>query len=290
MPGGRVVILNEPLAQELGTAVGDDVLLRTGKPSPIATEMLLGRRDDTVSTLRLTVVAIGDEAAVKWQLHLDLGKELTVLDEGGRETRLRFVALLQGSVLQSELLAAEAQLVWLFPSITGQGFSLIDASREQLTDVERALERALDRFSFDAARTSRRLAEFLAVQNTYLFTFQSLGGIGLLLGTAGLAVVLLRNLWERRGEPSLMRTLGFSRAAIAGMVLSENAALLIAGLFSACFSALGRHCAGDRRSADRSAVALCRTDSRGRFPYRHCRRRRGTCARHACPCIDGASR
>jgi len=87
-------------------------------------------------------------------------------------------------------------------------------------------------------RTSRRLAEFLAVQNTYLSTFQSLGGIGLLLGTAGLAVVLLRNVWERRGELSLMRTLGFSQVAIAGMVPSENAALLIAGLFSACFSAL----------------------------------------------------
>jgi len=133
------------LAQELGVAIGDDVLLRTGKPSPTATETLLGRRDDTVSTLRLTVAAIipaeglgafgisprqaapkntylplatlrralqqsnrinavlvaaiGDEAAVKWQLHLDLGKDQIVLDEGGRETRLRFVALLQGSVL-----------------------------------------------------------------------------------------------------------------------------------------------------------------------------------------------
>jgi len=234
---GRSVILNQSLADELGAAIGDDVLLRTGKPSPIATETLLGRRDDTVSTLRLTVAAIGDEAAVKWQLHLDLGKDLTVLDEGGRETRLRFVALLQRSVLQSELLVAEAQFVLLFPSITGQGFFLIDAPREQMADIERTLERALDRFSFDAARTSRRLAEFLAVQNTYLSTFQSLGGIGLLLGTAGLAVVLLRKLWERRGELSLMRTLGFSRVAIAGMVLSENAALLIAGLFSARFSA-----------------------------------------------------
>lgn len=124
MPTGRVVILNEPLAQELGAAIGDDVLLRTGKPSPIATEMLLGRRDDTVSTLRLTVTAIGDEAAVKWQPHLDLGKDLTVLDEGGRETRLRFVALLQRSVLQSELLVAEAQFVRFFPSITGKGFPL----------------------------------------------------------------------------------------------------------------------------------------------------------------------
>ena len=43
---------------------------------------------------------------------------------------------------------------------------------------------------------------------------------------------------EYMAVASLMRTLGFSRATIAGMVLSENAALLIVGLFSACFSAL----------------------------------------------------
>jgi hypothetical protein len=35
-----------------------------------------------------------------------------------------------------------------------------------------------------------------------------------------------------------MRTLGFSRPAIASIVLSENAALLISGLFSGCLAAL----------------------------------------------------
>ena len=55
---GRAVILNEPLATELGVAAGDDVLLRIGKPSPISTETLLGRRDDTTLTLRLTVASI----------------------------------------------------------------------------------------------------------------------------------------------------------------------------------------------------------------------------------------
>jgi len=38
------------------------------------------------------------------------------------------------------------------------------------------------------------------VQNTYLGTFQILGGLGLLLGSAGLGIVVLRNVLERRGE------------------------------------------------------------------------------------------
>ena len=58
-----------------------------------------------------------------------------------------------------------------------------------------------------------------------------------MLGTAGLATVMLRNIGERRGELSLMRTLGFSNAAVAGLVLFENAALLVTGLLVGCLAA-----------------------------------------------------
>jgi len=42
------------------------------------------------------------------------------------------------------------------------------------------------------------------VQNTYLNTFQVLGALGLLLGSAGLGVVVLRNVLERRAELAAM--------------------------------------------------------------------------------------
>ncbi len=45
-----------------------------------------------------------------------------------------------------------------------------------------------------------------------------------------MGAVLLRNVWERRGELALMRALGFSRRALGWTVLAENAALVAAGL------------------------------------------------------------
>jgi len=68
------------------------------------------------------------------------------------------------------------------------------------------------------------------VQNTYLSTFQSLGALGLLLGTIGLAVVQLRSVLERRGELALMRAAGFPPGRLVRMVVSENAVLLLGGL------------------------------------------------------------
>ncbi len=79
---------------------------------------------------------------------------------------------------------------------------------------------------------------FFAVQNTYLATFRSLGALGLLLGTFGLAAVQLRSVLERRGELALLEATGFRRRRVAKMVLLENAALLIAGLIIGIVAAL----------------------------------------------------
>jgi putative ABC transport system permease protein len=74
------------------------------------------------------------------------------------------------------------------------------------------------------------LASYLAVENMYLSTFQALGGLGLMLGALGLAVVMLRSVWERRGELALLRALGYRRRVLGRLVFVENGLLLAAGL------------------------------------------------------------
>jgi len=87
-------------------------------------------------------------------------------------------------------------------------------------------------------RSGDRLAEFLAIQNTYLSTFQSLGGLGLLLGTIGLAAVQMRNVFDRRREFALLRATGFRRRTLAWLVVLENFLLLAVGLAIGCLAAL----------------------------------------------------
>ena len=59
---------------------------------------------------------------------------------------------------------------------------------------------------------AERLQSYLDAENAYLATFQALGGMGLLLGTLGLTVVLVRSVWERRGELAALAR----RSAFAG--------------------------------------------------------------------------
>lgn len=212
------------------------------------------------------IPVIADESAVRWQLHAKLGDDLSIPDDHGRLHKLRIVGMLKNSVLQSELIVAESNFTRLFPARSGYSFFLIDtlsmegagAARghrepspssqaweapETNDKIERlnrppvtnetlsaALETSLAAYVFDVQSTVDRLGEYLAVQNTYISTFQTLGGLGLILGVAGLSAILIRQVWERRAELALMTALGFRRRDVRRIVLLENMAVLFAGV------------------------------------------------------------
>ena len=71
--------------------------------------------------------------------------------------------------------------------------------------------------------------------------------LGLLLGTFGLATVLLRNVLERKRELALLGAVGYRRAHVMMMVVAENVLLLVAGL------AMVRSAAGDPSPGGRGA-------------------------------------
>lgn len=179
------------------------------------------------------IPAFADYNSAVWILHLGLGKDLVLEDQTGREIRLRLVGLLHKSLFQSEVLISEKNFVEHFPRQTGYSFFLVgsppgdDTAQSRITGI---LEGGLDSFGFDVTSSAERIAAFQAVENTYIATFQTLGGLGLLLGTIGLGVVLLRNVLERRGELATLRAFGFRRALLARMVLAENGVLLVIGI------------------------------------------------------------
>ncbi len=184
------------------------------------------------------IPVFGEKNTVAWMLKSGLGGEVIVPDERGRPVKLRIVGLLQDSVFQSGLLMSEENFLKLYPSHAGYNVFLVRAPAERPTAVKTLLERTLAPQGFEVTRSAERLAMYLAVENTYLSTFQMLGGLGLLLGALGLAVVLLRGVWERRGELALLRALGFRSGALGWLVLAENGFLLALGLGVGTLSAL----------------------------------------------------
>ena len=184
------------------------------------------------------VPAIGDANSLAYALHLSVGEDFILNPDTDNPIRLRIVAALTDSIFQSELIIGEQHFVRLFPAHEGYRFFLVDAQADQTAEVTAALEDRLADYGFDVTSAPERLAAFHRVENTYLATFQTLGALGLLLGTLGLGTVLLRNVLERRRELALLRAVGYGTGHVSLMVLVENGLLLFGGLGAGTVSAL----------------------------------------------------
>jgi ABC-type lipoprotein release transport system permease subunit len=176
------------------------------------------------------VPAIGDQASVMWAMHKSLGDTLAYEDERGRPFEVRIVGTLAGSLLQGTLLIAEGRFEERFPSESGYRTFLVDAPPERAQAVSAHLSEALQDVGLELTPAAVRLEEFNAVQNTYLLVFAALGALGMLLGSVGLGIVVLRNALERRGELAIVRAVGFPLRAIRALLAGEHALLIALGL------------------------------------------------------------
>ena len=145
------------------------------------------------------IPVIADANSMTYVLHHKLGEDMTIT-AGGRPTQLRFVAALDDSIFQGELVMSQANFLKLFPEQEGYQSLLVQTSPEQIAGTSKAIEEALADFGADATSTAERLASFHQVENTYLSTFQMLGGLGLLLERSVLPRFCCGMCWSAGGN------------------------------------------------------------------------------------------
>lgn len=176
------------------------------------------------------IPVFAEQNSAMWMLKTGVGGIVDGVDGDGRPVKFRLVGTLQDSVFQSELLTSDANFRKLYPRTEGFRVFLLDVPPGKDATVKRLVETGLQTHGLAVSPTQDRVAAYQAVVGTYLTTFQLLGGFGLLLGILGLAVVILRGVWERVGELALLRAVGYRTRALQTMILAENVLLLAIGL------------------------------------------------------------
>ncbi len=185
----------------------------------------------------LVIPAIADQTVITWGLMKKVGDTLTYLNEQGKEIKLQLVAGLKNSIFQGNILIYEQIFRQNFPSSGGSQVMLIDAPDQNTDAVAALLESRLTDLGTELTPTTTRLATFNSVTNTYLSVFMILGGLGVLIGTIGLGIVLLRNLLERKSELAVMSALGFRKPQILKIIFFENLLILFTGIITGMLAA-----------------------------------------------------
>jgi hypothetical protein len=190
---------------------------------------------------------LGDEAipaaidvnSAKWALQKKLGDVIEVPDATGKTVKLRLVAFLRNTILQGHLLVSEQNFVKLYPDTPGYRFFLIQSLKTAAEPLSRELTRQFQNRGMALEPATERLARLQAVKNAYLRIFSVLGGLGLILSTVALGLLVARNVLERRGELALLSAAGYPHSAVRQVILGEylplfGAAVLIALLATGC--------------------------------------------------------
>jgi ABC-type lipoprotein release transport system permease subunit len=177
------------------------------------------------------IPALVDANTLLWALKRNIGDQLEYADEAGRPFRVRIAGTLTDSIFQGHLVVDEQRFLTKFPGHAGYNLFLIDPARgADLAAARAALEAGVRDAGGRVQLTREVLAAFHQIENTYIAIFNVLGSLGVVLGSLGLAIVVARNLRERRGEFAVMTAIGLPRAVLARMVAVEFGRLVLWGL------------------------------------------------------------
>jgi len=172
----------------------------------------------------------GDLTTLRYGLKKRVGDRMTVRGADGTGVAVRIVGALpvRTGILQGALLVDEQAFGRLAP---GDGYRLFltggDRAGEPRTQPGCVLE-----------STSERLRRLGRVESVYLDMFLVLGGLGVVLGVAGMGLVVARDLVERRGELAMLRACGVDGAQVLRMLSAEYGLLVAAGLLAGVLPAL----------------------------------------------------
>jgi ABC-type antimicrobial peptide transport system permease subunit len=184
------------------------------------------------------IPAFADQSVITWGLGKSVGDTLYYRDEAGKILKLKLMGGLDNSIFQGYILISDSLFHCYYPSTAGSRITLIDGPAGRLDTIRQSMESLFRDYGMMATPAAERLASFNAVENTYLTVFIMLGGLGIIIGTIGLGIVLQRNISQRRQELALYIALGFSKQCVFKLILSEHLLILFSGLFLGIIAAV----------------------------------------------------
>ena len=184
------------------------------------------------------IPAYADQTVITWGLLKKIGDTLTYVNESGKKLFLVIAGGLSQSIFQGNILISEKYFNKYFPSMGGSKLMLMDVPMNKSESVSMLLNNSFQDYGIEITATTERLSQFNSVTNTYLSVFMILGGLGIIIGTFGIGIILYRNMLDRKQEMAMLMALGFTKQKIFSLIFKENLLLISIGIVIGIISSL----------------------------------------------------
>ncbi len=185
-----------------------------------------------------TIYGIADQTVLQWGLKIRTGDTLIVRSESGIPLRIVIAGGLKSSVFQGNIIIGFENFNKHFPSVSGSQILLAYGDPDKAGFYKEILDDRFSGYGIFTESTGARLSSFFKVTNTYLTVFSILGGIGIILGVAGLGFILIKNYNQRKRDFAFLLASGFTVGKIRKLMAGEQIYILISGIAAGLLSSL----------------------------------------------------
>jgi putative ABC transport system permease protein len=158
------------------------------------------------------------------------GDQLGILLPNGTMSKVTVVAIMNGITISGIVTTTQAISERLH--VNTSNYALISLkSSGNANSIAINLKRDFLKFGLQIIVVETIVNEIISIQQSFFSVLQGFLGLGLVVGIAGLGIISVRSVIERRQEIGMLRALGFKRLMILGSFLLENSFVALLGIF-----------------------------------------------------------
>jgi putative ABC transport system permease protein len=160
----------------------------------------------------------------------NLGATLNMTTADGILVEKKIVGILETSIFAG---------IFMYNTTIEQQFGVSDPNfflfaikdDENTEEMAKNLEKTFLRHGMQTTAVKTLVEEIIQTMNQFFGLFEAFMGLGLVIGIAGLGIITIRSVHERRQEIGMMRAIGFKRTMVLKSFLIETSFVAIIGIF-----------------------------------------------------------
>jgi putative ABC transport system permease protein len=142
------------------------------------------------------------------------------------------VAGVLNSFLLGNGIIGTSQLLWQAFHVGSGNFGLVKiTSGTDASSVANTMKRDFAQLGMATTVIPVIISDFIQIGNSFLGVFEAFLALGLVVGIAGLGIISIRSVVERRKEIGMLRAIGFRRRMVLSAFLLENSYVALLGIF-----------------------------------------------------------
>jgi len=162
-------------------------------------------------------------------LFVDVGDAIEVVDGFGNRVNLTVIGIMDQLMYYTWGIFANNELVKNFPNGSYAYFFKLESGADG-PKISQDIEKTFFAWNMDAVYIPDEVKMILDIQRSVMLLLQAYLGLGLLVGIAGLGVITVRSVVERKQEIGTLRAIGFKSRMISKAFLLEISFIAILGI------------------------------------------------------------